>query len=201
MNKYPDKIERLIRSFSTLPGIGRKTAERFVFFLLKRPKAEIIDFVKSLAGVESENFFCSKCFNLSESQGLCPICANSQRDNSIICVVEEVQDLHNIENTNEYRGLYHVLGGKIDPIEGMSPDKLNVEKLIERLKTGKVKEIILALNPDMQGEGTTLYLKKLLLPYNIKITLLGRGLPMGGDIEYADEITLTNALKGRQPLT
>lgn len=201
MQKYPDKIENLIRSFSTLPGIGRKTAERFVFFLLKQPKAEIIDFVKSLAGVESENFFCSECFNLSESRGLCPICANSQRDNSIICVVEEVQDLHNIENTNEYHGLYQVLGGKIDPIEGMSPDKLNVEKLIERLKTGKVKEIILALNPDMQGEGTTLYLKKLLLPYKIKITLLGRGLPIGGDIEYADEITLTNALKGRQPLT
>ncbi|MFH0779771.1 MAG: recombination mediator RecR [Parcubacteria group bacterium] len=198
--KYPDKIERLICSFSTLPGIGRKTAERFVFFLLKRPKAEIIDFVKSLAGVESENFFCSECFNLSESRGKCWICADSRRDESIICVVEEVQDLHGLENTNEYRGLYHVLGGKIDPLEGVSAGGLNIQKLIERIKTGKVKEIILALNPDMQGEGTTLYLKKLLVPYNIKITLLGRGLPMGGDIEYADEITLTNALKSRQPL-
>lgn len=201
MTKYPNKIEKLLQVFSTLPGIGRKTAERFAFFLLKQPKAAIQTFADALKDLQNEHFFCSVCGNFSENAGFCSICANPQRDDSIICIVEEIQDLHGIENTNEYYGHYHVLGGKMDAIEGISPEKLNIAKLIERLKTGTVKEIILALNPDLPGESTALYLKKLLLPYNIKITLLGRGLPMGGEIEYADEITLTNALKSRQPLT
>ena len=198
MPNYPSAIKNLIESFSILPGIGRKTAERFVFYLLKQPKSQIEQFSKHLFELHNHNFTCPKCFNFSDSETVCNICNNEKRDQQTICIVEEFHDLNVIESTGEYNGLYHVLGGKIDPPEGITPDKLTINHLIERLKTEPIKEIILALNPDIQGEGTTLYLKNLLKPSNIKITLLARGLPMGSDIEYADEATLSKALKGRQ---
>ena len=200
MLNYPEKISKLIDSFLVLPGVGRKTAERFVFHLLKRPKALIEKFSIDLKDLLETNFTCPECYNFSEQNGLCPICSNINREQSTICIVEEIQDLIAIENTNQYKGLYHVLGGKIDLVEGISPEKLTIEKLINRIKQKQIKEAIFALNPDLQGEGTILYLKSQLAPLNVKITLLARGLPMGGDIEYADEITLTNALKGRLEL-
>lgn len=200
MPSYPPTIENLINSFSLLPGIGRKTAERFVFYLLKRPKGEINQFAEHLNDLQNNLQLCPNCGNFSGQAGLCNICSDPGRDKQTICVVEQIHDLTVIENTNEHKGVYHVLGGKIDPIEGMMADSLNIRKLIERVKTQGIQELILALNPDIQGEATILYLKKLFAPANIKITLLARGLPMGSDIEYADEITLSNALKGRQEL-
>lgn len=200
MAKFPAPIENLIESFSNLPGIGRKSAERFVFFLLKRPREELSLFAARLRELIDNHFLCPECFNFSETQNNCSICADSRRDKSILCVVEEVHDLNVIENTHEYHGLYHILGGKIDPMEGITAEKLNVKQLLARIEKDGIKEVILALNPDIQGEGTILYLKRLLQPYNLKLTLFARGLPMGGEIEYADEITLSNALKGRQEL-
>lgn len=200
MPSYPQPIEKLIQSFATLPGIGRKAAERFVFYLLKQPSEEINEFSQNLHQLTISQFTCPQCFNFSEQEGNCIICNSSARDKTTICVVEEIHDLTVFENTNEYKGLYHVLMGKIDPIEGMTADKLTVNKLVERVKNNNVQEIILALNPDIQGEATILHLKKLFQDMPVKVTLLARGLPMGSDIEYADEVTLSNALKGRQEL-
>jgi len=200
MPSYPDKIDKLIQSFAMLPGIGRKTAERFVFYLLKQPKTELAQFASNLADLHDSNFSCPQCHNFSHQEGLCEICSDQKREPGLICVVEEIHDLNIIENTREFNGHYHVLGGKIDPIEGVSADKLTINTLFKRIKENNITEIIFALNPDIQGEGTILYLKNLLQPLGVKITLLARGLPMGSDIEYADEITLTNALRGRQEL-
>jgi recombination protein RecR len=200
MPSYPQAIENLIKTFSMLPGIGRKTAERFVFYLLKRPKGEIHRFSEHLKELHDNLHLCPDCFNFSGQQGQCGICRNSSRDPQVICVVEEIHDLIMIENTNEHNGVYHVLGGKIDPIEGIMAANLTVKKLVERVQSNNVQEIILALNPDIQGEATILYLKKLFATVPVKITLLARGLPMGSDIEYADEITLSNALKGRREI-
>lgn len=200
MPSYPPAIENLINAFSMLPGIGRKTAERFVFYLLKRQKSDLYQFAEHLKELHDNLHLCPNCYNFSGRQGLCTICADSNRDQQIICVVEEIHDLTVLENTREHQGVYHVLGGKIDPIEGIMADSLNIKKLVERVKSQQVRELILALNPDIQGEATILYLKKIFSTLPIKITLLARGLPMGSDIEYADEITLSNALKGRQEI-
>ena len=200
MVNYPNKLKSLIESFTKLPGIGRKTAERFVFYLIKQPKIDLQEFANNLKDLHEHNFICPSCFNFSENEGNCQICNDSRRDQSTICVVEEFHDLTVIENTGQYNGLYHVLGGIIDPPEGITPDKLTITQLLDKIKEKAIQEVILALNPDIQGEGTIIYLKNQLKPLNIKITLLARGLPMGSDIEYADEVTLTNALKGRQEL-
>ncbi len=200
MRRYPEKIEQLINSFCGLPGIGRKTAERFVYFLLKQPAHTLTTFAKSIADLHEHRYFCPDCYNFAEAEGLCPICSNSTRDRSTICVVEDVQDLLSIENTGIFHGLYHVLGGKIDPIENVFAENLTINKLKERIEREKIQELILALSPDIQGEATIIYLKKLLQNSTIKITLLARGLPMGSDIEYTDEVTLSNALKGRQEI-
>jgi len=198
MMNYPDTINNLIESFSRLPGVGRKTAERFIFHVLKWPKEEIEKFSSNIKQLLAHNFLCPNCFNFSEHEGACAICSSLNRDMTTLCVVEEFHDVQVLEATGAYRGLYHVLGGRIDPPEGVTPDKLNIISLVNRIRTNGVREIILALNPDIQGEGTIIYLKNLLRPLSIKITLLARGLPMGGDIEYADEVTLSNAIKGRR---
>ncbi len=198
MARFPSQLNNLIEDFAKLPGIGRKTAERFVFYLIKQPKSEITSFIQSLTELQNNTHTCSQCHNLTEQEGLCPICRNSSRDQKQICVVEEIHDLNVLEETNEYHGVYHVLGGTINPIDGVTEQHLNVRKLIERIQQNNITEVILALNPDMQGEATMLYLKKLLLPTNVKITRLAKGLPMGSDIEYADEVTLANAIKGRR---
>ncbi|HCC23034.1 TPA: recombination protein RecR [Candidatus Falkowbacteria bacterium] len=198
MARFPEQIQNLIDDFNTLPGIGRKTAERLVFFVLKQNAAYIHKFSGHFEQLSAVNK-CQECHNFSFAQTLCSICDDPKRDKTILCLVEEHHDLNVIEETDTFRGLYHILGGVLNPLEGITPDKLNLQNLIDRIKKNKVTEVILALNPDMQGEATIMYLNKFLQPIpGIKITRLARGLPMGSDIEYADEVTLANALSNRR---
>jgi len=197
---YPNEIENLIEKFNKLPGIGRKTSEKFVFYLLKQKPEFLNEFANSILNLQKNLNFCQICNNFSGIQNLCEICQDTSRNKSQLCIVEDIQDLAVIESTKEYQGLYHVLGGQINPLEGITPEKLNIQKLIDRVKKEKFSEIILALNPDIQGEATSFYLIKLFKPLKIKFTRLARGLPMGSDLEYTDETTLTNALKGRQEI-
>lgn len=195
----PNPIQNLIAQFNKLPGIGQKTAERFVFYLLKQPKAEINEFTQALNGLRDNIKVCTECYDFSEKSP-CLICADPRRDKSIVCVVSQSVDILALEKTSEYSGVYHVLNGLINQIEGIGPEKLRVAELLNRLKKNGVKEIILALDATMEGETTAMYLIKELKPLKIKITRLARGLPMGSDIEYADEITLSSALKGRREI-
>jgi len=197
--KYPENIQKLIHYFSQLPGIGPKTAEKFVFYLLKKPKQELESFAQSLSELKKHIRICQSCYNYS-TKTPCEICSNQRRNNSVICVVSRPQDVSAIEKTGEYLGVYHVLGGALNPLDNVTAEKLNIKQLVERIKKNNVNEIILALNPDIEGETTMLYLNKLLKPFNLKITRLARGLPIGSDLEYADEVTLTNALKGRREI-
>ena len=197
MSPTPRALERLIQEFTKLPGIGPKTAERLVYYLLKQPKEVLTQFAQSLHQAKDEVTTCSQCYRFSD-QNPCPICADKKRDKTLLCVVAESQNIPVLEKTGAFRGLYHVLGGLISPLEGITPDKLKIAELEQRLKTNGVKEVILALNPDLDGETTSLYLTKLVKPLAIKITRLARGLPMGADLEYADEVTLENAIVGRR---
>jgi recombination protein RecR len=200
MNNYPPSIKSLIDQFAKLPGIGPKTAERLVFYLLKQPKEDLDRFGLTLQHVKDKITLCQQCQNLSESNP-CLICSDKKRDQKIICIIAKPQDLFALEKTNEYTGTYHVLGGVIDPLEGITPDKIKVRELVERLKNNNIREVILALNSDMPGETTMLYLTKLLKQFkNIKITRLAQGLPTGSDLEYTDEITLSSAIRGRREL-
>ncbi len=203
MTKFPPPLQNLIDHFSRLPGVGPKTALRFVFYLLKQPKEEVEKFAAAIRAAKSSISTCSICQNFSEKNP-CPICADPNRDQSVICVVAEHQDLSVIENTGEYHGTYHVLGGTLNTLHGITPEQLKIKELVARIKNlnGKIKEIILALNPDLEGETTILYLTKLIksVQKSIKITRLARGLPMGSDLEYADEITISDALKWRKEI-
>lgn len=203
MSRFPLSLQNLIDYFSRLPGVGPKTALRFVFYLLKQPKEESEKFAAAIGAVKSSISICNVCQNFSEKNP-CPICADSRRDHGTICVVAEHQDLPVIENTGEFHGTYHVLGGVLDPLHGITPDQLKIKELVARVQNsnGKIREIILALNPDLEGETTMLYLTKLIKSFGkpIKITRLARGLPMGSDLEYADEITVSDALKGRREI-
>lgn len=200
MSQYPESIKDLVNQFAKLPGIGPKTAERLVFYLMKKTKDELLSFGKSLEKLSGEIKICSKCYNFSESNP-CTICQNTRRNAKVVCVVSNAQDLYALEKINEYQGTYHVLGGVIDPLEGATPDKLKIKELVDRIKKDGVLEIILALNSDLPGETTILYLTKLLKQFkNIKITRLAQGMPSGSDLEYIDEVTLGNALKGRREL-
>ncbi|MFH1781355.1 MAG: recombination mediator RecR [Patescibacteria group bacterium] len=199
MFQLPDTIQNLIHEFNKLPGIGHKTSEKFVYFLLNQPQEEIDKFTRALDDLKKEITICEKCFNFS-SQSPCDICGSSSRDKGIVCIVSESADLQALEKTNEFKGIYHVLGGTINQIEGVGPENLKITELIERVKNDGISEIILALDPDMAGETTSLYLVKQLRPLEIKITRLARGLPSGADLEYADEMTLTDALKERREI-
>lgn len=199
MNNLPLTIQNLIDQFNKLPGIGPKTAEKLAFFLLKQPMVTLSEFAQSLLKAKDNLTVCEICQNLTEVSP-CLICRDSHRDKKVICVVADTQDFMALEKTGVFHGLYHVLNGTLNPLEGITPDKLNVQQLLERIKNDNISEIILAFNPDVEGETTTLYLTKLLKDTGIKITRLGRGLPTGSDIEYADEITLTNALQSRKEL-
>jgi recombination protein RecR len=190
-----NSMQRAIEELSKLPGIGKKSAQRLVFYLLKLPREEVIALAKSLVDVKDKASYCSVCFNITETNP-CSICTNDKRDRSIICVVEEANDVIAFEKTGEYKGLYHVLGGALSPLDGIGPDDLKIIELLARLKDG-VTEVILANNPNVEGEATALYLSKLIKPLGIKMTRIARGIPVGTDIEYADEITLTRALEGR----
>ncbi len=191
-----DSIEKLIEEFSKFPGIGKKTAQRMAFFVLKQRKEEAESLAQAVLDVKEKVRYCSVCFNITEDDP-CSICKDEKRDKSIICVVEEANDVAALEKTNQFKGLYHVLGGALSPLEGVGPDDLKVKELLVRLKDGKVKEVIIATNPSAEGEATAVYLSKLIKPLGVKVTRIARGLPAGGDLEYADQTTLANALEGR----
>lgn len=196
---YPKSIAALIEQFQKFPSIGPKSAQRMAFHLLKMPKTEVERFAQSMIEAKENTFACDVCFNLSSSNP-CEICGSSSRDRSTICIVAETKDLIAIEKTNEYKGLYHVLQGLISPIDGIGADDIRIRELLQRLANDDVKEVILALSPSVEGEATSLYLGKLIKPFGIKITRIAFGLPVGADLEYADEITLAKALEGRREI-
>lgn len=191
-----ESIEQLAEQFAQLPGIGRKTAHRLALYVVKMQREEVVTLARALVNVKDKVRYCSVCSNITESDP-CPICSNAKRDRSVICVVEDPTDVLALERTNEFRGLYHVLGGALSPLDGIGPEDLRIKELLRRLADAKVDEIILALNPDVEGEATTLYLSKLLKPLGMKVTRIARGLPVGTDLEFADQATLSRALEGR----
>ncbi len=196
-------VQKLIDELSKLPGIGPKTAQRLTFHLLKLPPEDALPLAQALIDVKEAVRFCNRCFNLTEEE-LCGVCLDPARDQTTICVVEEPNDLISIERTHEYRGLYHVLGGALSPLDGIGPDDLHVAELLERVNEGDIREVIVATNPNMAGEATALYLAEELRPLisagTLRVTRPAAGLPMGGDLEYADEVTLGRALTGRREL-
>lgn len=194
---YDGAIQRLIDAFSKLPGIGPKGAQRIAFYILGSDEREAADLADAITELKAKVKFCEVCGNVCEASP-CPVCLDPRRDHSIICVVEEPKDVMSIERTREYHGLYHVLGGAINPMANVGPNDLNIAKLLERLGDGSVTEVILALDPNIEGEATTTYLSRLLSQVGIKVTRLASGLPVGSDLEYADEITLGRALSGRR---
>ena len=190
-------LQDVVGELSRLPGIGRRTALRLAIHILRMERESVAEMTESIDRFRNEVKYCTQCNNLSD-EDVCPICADDERDHTTICVVEQVADVLSVENTRQYKGLYHVLGGVINPMANVQPSDLNIAKLIERLKDSEVKEVILALNPNVEGEATTSFLSQLLSQTDIKVTRLASGLPVGGDLEYADEITLGRALAGRR---
>lgn len=199
MSMYSPSIEKLIQSFEKLPSIGNKTAARLAFYILNASEEETNDFISSIVNAKKNLKYCSKCYNISDTDP-CPICSNPKRDQSEICVVEDVRDIVAMEKTHEFRGVYHVLHGSISPMNGVGPDNIKIKELLARLMDGQVKEVILATNPRVEGEATAMYLSKLIKPLGIKVTRIAHGIPVGGDLEYTDEITLTKALEGRREI-
>ena len=196
---YPKSIASLIEHFQKFPSVGPKSAQRMAFYLLRMPKSEVVKFAQSMIEAKENTKTCEICFNLSSSSP-CEICQSTLRDKSTICVVAETKDLIAIEKTNEYKGLYHVLQGLISPMDGIGADDIRIKELLSRLTDEKVKEVILALSPSVEGEATSLYLSKLIKPFGIKISRIAFGLPVGADLEYADEITIAKAIEGRREL-
>ena len=192
-------LARLIEEFYRLPGIGPKSAQRLAYYLLRMPAADAHSLAEAIVEVKDKVTLCSICQNVTEVDP-CRICTDSARDRSVMCVVEEPLDILALERTGSYRGLYHVLHGAISPMDGIGPDDLKVRELLDRLRGGETTEIILATNPNLEGEATSMYLSRLIGPLGLKITRLARGLPAGGDLEYADDVTLTRALEGRQEM-
>ena len=199
MSLYSPSIEKLIESFEKLPSIGHKTAARLAFYILNSSEEEINEFVSSIVNAKKNLKYCSKCYNISDTDP-CQICGNAKRDQSIICVVEDVRDIIAMERTHEFKGVYHVLHGSISPMNGVGPENIKIKELLARLMDGQVKEVILATNPRVEGEATAMYISKLIKPLGIKATRIAHGIPVGGDLEYTDEITLMKALEGRREL-
>ncbi len=194
-------VENLINALTKLPGIGRKTAQRLSFYIMGMPADEVKSIASALLEIKEKARFCSLCFNITEDE-ICAICSDSTRDKSSICVVEEPSNLIVIERTKTYKGLYHVLLGALSPIDGITPERLKINELIDRIKTGgEVAEVIIATNPNTKGETTAQYLSQVLKPLGIKTTRIAQGLPIGGDIEFADEVTIAKALEGRTEMT
>jgi recombination protein RecR len=195
MQYTSEALQQLIEEFSRLPGIGRKSAQRLALHILKRPREDVVAMARALVNVKDRIRYCSVCCNITE-QDPCSICANPKRERTVLCVVEEPRDVIALEKTNEFRGLYHVLGGALSPLDGIGPEELKIKELLGRIQ-GDVTEVILAMNPNVEGEATTLYLSRLLKPLGTRVSRIARGLPVGGDLEFADEATLTRALEGR----
>jgi recombination protein RecR len=193
-------IANVIEAFSRLPGIGPKTASRLAFYLLRAPEDEVLALSNAIRELKERTIFCGRCFNIAESNP-CAICASEERDRSILCVVEEPSDVLAIERTREYGGLYHVLHGAISPMDGVGPEQLKVAELLARLQVEPVREVLLATNPNLEGEATAMYLARLLGPMGMRVTRLAHGLPVGGDLEYADEVTLGRSLAGRREMS
>jgi recombination protein RecR len=200
MAYYPEPVARLIEALQKLPGVGPKTAQRLTFFLLKRSPDEVNELADSLVQLKARILHCTVCFNVTEEDP-CRICRDPGRDARGLCIVEEPNDLLALERTGEFRGRYHVLLGALSPLDGIGPEDLKVRELLQRLEAGGVEEVILATNPSVEGEATAIYLAKLLRPLGIRTTRIARGLPVGGDLEYADEVTLSKALEGRREMS
>lgn len=196
---YPEPIAKLIDAFTRLPGIGPKTAGRLAFQVLRMKEEDVTDFAKALINVKRNLHYCSVCCNITDVDP-CRICQDKGRDPSVICVVQEPKDLVAMERTKEFNGYYHVLHGAISPMEGIGPDEIYIADLLKRLSDERVHELILATNPNIEGEATAMYLSRLVKPFGLKVTRIAHGLPVGGDLEYADEVTLTKALEGRREL-
>ncbi|MCQ2957685.1 MAG: recombination mediator RecR [Candidatus Gastranaerophilales bacterium] len=195
--QYTKPLAKLIEYFQKLPSIGPKSAQRMAFQILKMPEEEVERFAAALIEAKETIKYCDICFNIS-ADNPCEICSNQNRDKTTICVVCEAKDLIAIEKTNEYRGVYHVLQGMISPLDGIGPEELRLKELLERVAKENVKEVILALNPSVEGEATSMYIARILKPFNVKISRIAFGLPIGGELEYVDELTLTRAIEGRR---
>jgi recombination protein RecR len=195
----PDPIQRLVVELAKLPGIGEKTAQRLAFHILKAPQGYARDLARAVLEVVDKVRLCSICCSLTENDP-CPLCADPKRDGKLLCVVESVADLIAVERTREFKGRYHVLHGVLSPLEGVGPEQLRIKELLARLQGDTVEEVIVATNPDVEGEVTALYLTKLIKPLGIKVTRIAQGVPMGGDLEYADQVTLARALSGRREM-
>ena len=199
MSYYSPSIEKLIECFEKLPSIGHKTATRLAFHILNQTQGQTKEFIDAIMNAKTKLKYCSKCFNISDTDP-CNICSNNNRDNSIICVVEDVRDVVAMERTHEFKGVYHVLHGSISPMNGIGPNEIKIKELLNRLKIEKIKEVILATNPRVEGEATAMYIAKLIRPLGIKVTRIAHGIPVGGDLEYTDEVTLIKAMEGRQEI-
>lgn len=198
-SKYPSLLlENAVNELSKLPGVGRKTALRLALFILKQDKVDVIRFTESIRLMREDIRYCSVCFNISD-QEVCEICANQKRDHTLVCVVENIRDVMAIENTQQYSGIYHVLGGVISPMDGIGPDDLTIQPLIDKIKEGEVKEVIFALSATMEGDTTNFYIYRKMAGVEIKVTTLARGVAVGDELEYADEVTLGRSLMNRQP--
>lgn len=199
MAYYAAPLLKLIEQFERLPGIGRKTAQRLAFFILDGTEEQAEEFAKAIVEAKKSMHYCKVCQNLTDGE-VCDICQNPSRDGSTICVVEDPRDVIAFERTRDYNGLYHVLHGVISPMDGIGPDQLKIKELLSRVGSGKVKEVIMATNPDVEGEATAMYISRLLKPLGVKVSRIAYGLPAGGELEYADEVTLLKALEGRNEL-
>ena len=201
MGYYSPSIEKLIESFERLPSIGHKTAARLAFYMLNSSEEETLDFINSILNAKKSLKYCSICYNITDTDP-CPICKNEKRDKTLICVVEDVRDIIAMEKTHEFKGVYHVLHGSISPMNGIGPDDIKIKELLNRIQNSNdnIKEIVIATNPKVEGEATAMYLSKLIKPFGIKVTRIAHGIPVGGDLEYTDEITLTKALEGRREI-
>ena len=199
MSYYSPSIEKLIESFERLPSIGHKTAVRLAFHMLDLSKEETDEFINSIINAKEKLKYCSNCYNISDTDP-CPICSSPKRDNSVICVVEDVRDVMAMERTHEFKGVYHVLHGSISPMNGIGPEDIKIKELLNRIANNDIKEIIIATNPRVEGEATAIYISKIIKPLGIKVTRIAHGIPVGGDLEYTDEVTLSKALEGRREL-
>jgi recombination protein RecR len=199
IQQYPSRLlERAVQEFSQLPGIGRKTALRLVLHLLRQEPDDVFQFTDAISRMKEEVKFCKVCHNISD-QDICPICSDDRRDSSTICVVENIQDVMAVENTQQFTGLYHVLGGLISPMDGIGPGDLEIESLVARVSEGPVKEVILALSSTMEGDTTNFYIFRKLAPYDVKISIIARGIAVGNELEYTDEVTLGRSILNRTP--